>query len=103
MKKKFQFFLVLFLTYSFMCCPVFGRVSYAAEEEEGQRPVKAFLQQTMSSIKSTAQFIIDSFPQWVEDYSFPTSLDDVKANMEKRKGIRNEILEKLGFPLTRSK
>jgi|GEM_PF-3091301 len=105
MKKKFQLFLVILLTYGFICCPVFGGSSYAGEGEGEQntRPVKAFLQETMDSIKTTADFIIESFPKWIEEYEFPTSIDDVKSNFEKRKGIRKQIVEKLGFPILRSK
>ena len=56
MKKKFQIFIVFFLTYAFICCPVFVGSSFAgstANNSSSTAPLKA----RIDSIKATVAFI----------------------------------------------
>ncbi len=104
MKKKFQIFLVFFLTYAFICCPVFARSSFSesnTNDSSSTTPWKA----RIDSIKTTVASIKDSIPGWIDELKEmsvpPTSSDEMKANKEIRKGVAQDILAKLGINRTR--
>lgn len=103
MKKKFQIFLVFFLTYAFICCPVFARSSFAdsnTNDGSSTAPTAKFTGR-IGSIKDTVASIKESIPGWIEELKTlnipPTSSDEMKTNQGIRKAIAQDILTKLGI------
>jgi len=96
MKKKFQLFLVLLLTYAFICCPVFAGSSFAGSStanNSSTTPWKA----RIDAVKSTVALIVDSMPEWIQEFKIPTSSEAIQDNRELRKTIVQQIVTSLGF------
>jgi len=97
MKKKFQIFLVFFLTYAFICCPVFVGSSFAENNTTDSSPT-AKVRARFDSILATVTFIKDSLPEWFEELNFPpTSSEEIQENKVTRETIVKAIRDQLGI------
>lgn len=83
MKKTFQGTLIIFLTYTFLCCPVFAKTSFA--DNHGIPPV------WVQRYRSVLSFISENLSDWIQDYTPPRTPSDIQANREKRNEIREGI------------
>lgn len=97
MKKKLQLLLILLLTYGFVCCPAFAGLSFA-ETTGRDRTFQTFFQNAFDSIVTTMQFIGENMSTWVQELSLPTSIEEIQANRDTIKGIRDQVSEKMGRP-----
>jgi len=88
MKKSFQSMLIIFLTYTFLCCPVFARSSYA--DDQGFTQPSPW-EDIINRLGAVSRFISENLPDWIEDYTIPKTPSDVQANREKRNEIREGI------------
>jgi len=86
MKKSFQSLLIIFLTYTFLCCPVFARVSFA--DNHGIPPL---WKDMLNRLEAISRFISENLPDWIQDYTIPKTSSDIEANREKRNEIREGI------------
>jgi hypothetical protein len=101
MKKKFQIFLVFFLTYAFICCPVFVGSSFA-ENKTNNISATATIKARIETVKAAVVFIKDNLPDWFQELNMPpTNTEEIQANRTMRKDIAQQILAKLGIDRTK--
>ena len=85
MTKKNLFILFIILFFILVNCSVLSRPASAEPYMPSRR------EQIKNSLKNAINFIIENSSDWIQDYTIPRTISDIRANRKKRIQIIKDI------------